>query len=79
MSIGTELKGYRRTAFKSKHDNLKDEKLRDFKARGLEVKAVKVGSYWLIYMKLDAKLPKLKNDEKTNNSDSVEPTAVNDS
>lgn len=76
--IGTEIEGYRRTAFKSKHDNLKDEKLRDFRARGLEVKAVKVGSYWLIYMKLEKELPNMKNDEKTNNSSSVEPTAVND-
>lgn len=61
--IGENIKGYRRTAFKSRHQNLVDEKLRYFKDRGFKTKVAEVGQYKIIYIKDD----KDKNERIKNN------------
>lgn len=62
--IGNEIKGYRRTAFKSRHDNLTQEKVADFEARGEKVKVVRVGMYNLIYIKTEKQIEGISKTKK---------------
>lgn len=49
--VGKEIKGYRRTAFKTKYANLCKEKEQYFLDRNIEYKVVKFKNWYLIYIK----------------------------